>query len=350
MLALAGYPLGLRFRFLDPSPGSPAGQLAEHIVAEYGDAHALRTFAAGLDAITYEFENVPVESARALAQSVPVHPPPEALEVAQDRFDEKLFFRRLSIPTLPFAAAGSRAEFDEALQKVGYPAVVKTRRLGYDGKGQVVIRDAAEAHVAWQSLAGTPLVLESFLEFEREASILAVRGRDDQIALYPPIENHHRDGILRLSLAPALDFPPLFQSLAEEYVKRIMRTLNYVGVLAVEFFLTGERLYANEMAPRVHNSGHWTIEGAETSQFENHLRAVMGWALGAAAPRGYSAMLNLIGKAPPTEALLRLGRAHVHVYGKAPRPGRKLGHVTLRADDPEQLARQLNEARQVIGL
>jgi 5-(carboxyamino)imidazole ribonucleotide synthase len=350
MLALAGYPLGLRFRFLDPSPGSPAGQIAEHIVAEYTDAHALRTFAAGLDVITYEFENVPVDSARTLVQHALVYPPPEALEASQDRLNEKTLFRRLGIPTPPFAPVNTREELDEAIHNVGYPAVLKTRRLGYDGKGQMVIRDAAEAEAAWQGLSGAPLILESLIEFEREASLLAVRGRDGQIAIYPPIENHHRDGLLRLSLAPALDFPPLFHSLAEAYVKRVLTALNYVGVLAIEFFLTGDRLYANEMAPRVHNSGHWTIEGAETSQFENHLRAGLGWPLGSTAPRGYSAMLNLIGEAPPVGGLLKLENAHVHLYGKAPRPGRKLGHLTLRADSAEQLAVQLNEARQIIGL
>jgi 5-(carboxyamino)imidazole ribonucleotide synthase len=340
MLALAGYPLGLRFRVLDPTPDSPAGQLAEQIVAPYDDDVALARLADDAALVTYEFENVPVEAARALERFAPVFPPPAALETAQDRLVEKTFFQRLGIATPPFAAVDTRADLDAALARIGLPAVLKTRRLGYDGKGQLVIRSAAEIEPAWQSLGGQALILERFVAFTRELSLLAVRGRDGATACYPLVENEHRDGILRRSLAPAPDSATL-QPQAEEDAGRILDALGYVGVLAVELFEVGGALLANEIAPRVHNSGHWTIEGAATSQFENHLRAVCGLPLGATAMRGHAAMLNLIGQTPDPADVLRVPEAHLHRYGKAPRPGRKLGHITVCADDAQILAERL---------
>jgi 5-(carboxyamino)imidazole ribonucleotide synthase len=373
MLALAGYPLGLRFRFFDPAPDSPAGQLAEHVVAEYDDWDALRRFAQGVDAITYEFENVPVETARFLTQFAPVYPPPQALEAAQDRLNEKTLFRRLGIPTPPFAPVDSRGQLDAAVRDLGLPAVLKTRRLGYDGKGQHVLRAPESVDAAWQALGGASLILEGFVPFEREVSVLAVRSRTGESAFYPLVENHHRDGILRLSLAPSTRAPlpagegrglenteahslspweragvrANLHATACDYASRVTQHLDYVGVLAIEFFQHDGRLLANEMAPRVHNSGHWTIEGAETSQFENHLRAVLGWPLGSTASRGCSAMLNLIGALPEAQAVLALPNAHLHLYGKAPRPGRKLGHITLRAEDPESLYNLVEQARPI---
>jgi 5-(carboxyamino)imidazole ribonucleotide synthase len=348
MLALAGYPLGLRFRFLDPSPGAPAGQLAEHIVADYADAHSLRVFGRGLDVITYEFENVPVEAARELAQDTPVFPPPEALEVAQDRLSEKALFQRLGIPTPPFARIDACAELEAVLQETGLPAVLKTRRLGYDGKGQRVLHTIDDVEGAWEALGGQPLILEGLIAFEREVSILAVRGRDGATAFYPLIENHHRDGLLRLSISPAPDPITNYQSLAEDHASRIMNCLGYVGVLAVEFFQYQGQLLANEMAPRVHNSGHWTIEGSETGQFANHLRAILGWPLGPTRGRGHAVMVNLVGSLPDAAAVLALPGAHLHLYGKTPRPGRKLGHVTLCADDEPDLQRRLEALRRIV--
>ncbi len=345
MLALAGLPLGLRFRFLEPADESPAGQVAERVVGAFDDADSLDRFADGLDLVTYEFENVPTAAARRLAQRVPVYPPPAALELSQDRLAEKNLFKRLNIPTTEYAAVGSRALLEQAVERLGYPAVLKTRRLGYDGKGQAVIRGPADVERAWRLLGDRPLILEEFIPFEREVSQLAVRGRDGAVAFYPLVENHHEHGILRWSLAPAPGVAADLQAGANDYALRVLRELNYVGVLAIEFFLRGEQLIANEMAPRVHNSGHWTIEGAETSQFENHLRAAAGWPLGSTAPVGWSAMVNLIGAAPDVAALLALPDAHLHLYGKAPRPGRKLGHVTLRAADADQALRRLAEAR-----
>lgn len=348
MLALAGYPLGLEFRHLDLSPTAPVRSLGELVAGEYDDEELLEDFAAGLDVVTYEFENVPVRSARFLERSVAVWPPSAALEAAQDRMAEKALFGDLGIETAPFAAVGSREALERAIAEIGVPAVLKTRRLGYDGKGQFVLRTEAEADAAWAALGGVPLILEGFVAFERELSILAARGADGDAVFYPLVENHHRGGILRLSLAPAPAIDAGLQARAEALARRVLERLGYVGVLAIELFQAGERLLANEMAPRVHNSGHWTIEGAGTSQFENHLRAVCGLPLGSAAPVGASAMLNLIGGAPDAAAVLRHEDAHLHLYGKRPRPGRKIGHVTLRAPDADTLAERLGPLRDLV--
>ncbi len=341
MLALAGYPLGLHCRFLDPEPEVPVTPVAVHMQGAYDDAATLRRFVAGLSAVTYEFENVPVAATEWLAQHVPVYPPPAALAVAQDRLSEKTLFQQLRIPTPPFAPVYSLADLQQAVAALGLPAVLKTRRGGYDGKGQYVLRQPADVERAWQVVPRVPLLLEGFVAFEREVSQLAVRGRDGHVVLYPLVENQHRDGILRLSLAPAPDAPPGLQACAQRYMQRVLETLEYVGVLAIEFFQCGSALLANEMAPRVHNSGHWTIEGAETSQFENHLRAVAGLPLGAPTARGHAAMLNLIGHLPAPQDVLAIPGAHLHLYDKAPRPGRKLGHITLRHEDAAVLHRQL---------
>jgi 5-(carboxyamino)imidazole ribonucleotide synthase len=337
MLARAGEPLGVRCRFLDPSPDVPASRVGELVVGAYDDARALARLADGLAVITYEFENVPVESARRLAERACVFPPPAALEVSQDRVTEKQFLESVGIPVPPWRPVDRRADLDEAVAKLGWPAVLKTRRMGYDGKGQHVIRTAADIDAAWTRLAGRPLVLERFVRFDRELSILAVRGRDGSTACYPLVENRHDAGILRESRAPAPDVPPALQAHAEAHAHGVLDALGYVGVLAIELFQVGDRLLANEMAPRVHNSGHWTIEGAETSQFENHLRAITGLPLGGVAARGASAMLNLIGTLPDPAAVLAIPGAHLHLYGKTPRPGRKLGHVTVCAETPREL-------------
>jgi 5-(carboxyamino)imidazole ribonucleotide synthase len=349
MLALAGYPLGLRFRFLDPVPEAPVDPLAERLTGDFTSGAVLPRFAAGLDVVTYEFENVPVEIAEALAEEVPVYPPPAALEASQDRLTEKTFFRGLGLPTAPFAPVASRAELEQALADLGYPALLKTRRFGYDGKGQWMLRSPGDVGEAWETLGGVPLLLEGFVAFEREVSQLAVRGRDGVIAYYPLVENHHRAGMLRLSLAPAPTLTPALQNRASDYTGRLLHALNYVGVLAVEYFQQGDCLIANEMAPRVHNSGHWTIEGSATSQFENHLRAVLGLPLGSVEVPAPCAMLNLIGTLPEVRTVLAVPDAHLHLYGKAPRPGRKLGHVTLRAPSPDLLQAHLSLLQGMIG-
>jgi 5-(carboxyamino)imidazole ribonucleotide synthase len=335
MLALAGYPLGLRFRLMDTSPDAPAGQMAELITGSYEDALTLAHFADGLSVATYEFENVPVQSVKTLAERVAVYPPPKALEVSQDRLVEKTFFNQLSIPTPRFMKVDTRQDLELALSQIGCPAVLKTRRMGYDGKGQAVLRRPEDVPSAWQTVGGSALILEQFIAFQREVSILSVRGITGQTAFYPLVENHHHDGILRLSIPTNaksyLSEGASLQNLAQDYATRVLEALNYVGVLAIEFFEVDGKLVANEMAPRVHNSGHWTIEGAQTSQFENHLRAIAGLPLGTTELRGYSAMLNLIGTAPEPRDVLAIPGAHLHLYGKAPRPGRKLGHITVCA-------------------
>jgi len=336
MLALAGYPFGLRFRGLDPAPDAPLGQLAELVVAPYDDPPALERFAQGLDLVTYEFENVPGTTAHFLAERLPVFPPPEALVHSQDRLFEKQLFQACGIPVPRFAPVSSPADFASALEQVPLPALLKTRRLGYDGRGQVLVDNADDLGPAWERLGCVPCLLEERIAFDYEVSLLAARSRTGELAFYPLVENQHTEGILAVSRAPAPRASATLQELAQRYVGALLERLSYVGVLAVEFFVVGERLVANEMAPRVHNSGHWTIEGAETSQFEQHLRAILGWPLGSSTPRGYAAMINLLGTVPPIETLLAIPNAHVHLYGKAPRPRRKLGHVTVRANTPEE--------------
>jgi len=348
MLALAGYPLGVHVRCLDALTDAPAGALCELVVGDYADAVTLARFAEGVAVITYEFENVPVTTARQLAEFCPVYPPPLALEKAQDRLVEKSFLRELAIPTPPFLAVESRADLDEALTQIGLPAVLKTRRLGYDGKGQAVLRQPQDRETAWASLQGSPLILEGWVNFDRELSLLAVRSTTGEIAFYPLVANEHRDGILRISRAPAPNLTPALQALAEAYAQRILDALQYVGVLAIEFFQVGQMLLANEMAPRVHNSGHWTIEGAVTSQFANHLCAILGLPLGDTAAIGQSVMLNLIGTLPDRVAVLAVPGAHLHLYDKAPRPGRKLGHITLRADEAQTLEARLVQLQKLI--
>ncbi len=332
MLALAGYPLGIRVKHLGAAHDTSAREVAEQITADYGDKAALAHFAHGVDAITYEWENVPVEAARFLEQFAPVHPRPAALEFSQDRLVEKQFFQELGIATAPFEPVDSLADLHAAARKLSWPSVLKTRRMGYDGKGQAVLRASIPLQNAWNDLAGSPLILEGFVDFDRELSIIAVRSCSGEIRFYPLIQNSHAGGILRLSLAPAPGVNATLQTAAEDIARRVLEKLDYAGVLAIELFQVGDRLLANEMAPRVHNSGHWTIEGAETSQFENHLRAILDLPLGSTAAIGGSAMLNIIGDLPDTHSIFTCRDAHLHLYGKHARTGRKLGHITIRRD------------------
>ena len=332
MLALEGIPLGHRFTFLEPSSEPPAGRLGTVVAAPYDDRAALARIAEASDVVTYEFENVPAASAAFLAARLPVLPPPAALQATQDRLAEKQMFQRLGIPTAPFHSLDTAAQLGAALAATGLPAVIKTRRFGYDGKGQVVAHSAEEAAAALDSL-GPGLLAERLIDFERELSILAVGGLDGRRVFYPLTENHHRDGILRASYAPAPGVTPALQSVAEDLAGTVMERLAYVGVLAIELFEARGRLLASEMAPRVHNSGHWTLDGADTSQFENHIRAVTG--LPPAVPRmaGPAAMLNIIGELPDAAAITAVPGAHLHLYDKSPRPGRKLGHVNITGGD-----------------
>ncbi len=334
MLALAGYPLDQRFVFLDPTPDPCAAPLGEHLQADYLDEAALAAFCAGCDVATFEFENVPARTADVVAAQRPLYPPPQALATAQDRLNEKKLFDDLGIPVPRYLPVATRQALDMAVRITGLPAVLKTRRMGYDGKGQAVLRQPEDLDAAWAQLGSQPLILEAFVPFQREISCLAVRGRDGGLAFYPVVENRHRDGILRLS-TPVLDDP--MQAQAEDYARRVIEKLDYVGVMAFEFFVADGQLFANEIAPRVHNSGHWSIEGAVCSQFENHLRAVAGLPLGSTAARGYSAMVNFIGSAPDTAALAAIAGVHVHLYGKSAKAKRKVGHATLTASDAAEL-------------
>jgi 5-(carboxyamino)imidazole ribonucleotide synthase len=349
MLALAGYPLGLRFAFMDENSEAPAGHLGALTVAGWDDRAALDAFANTVDLVTYEFENVPVAAAERLATHVPVFPAPGALNVAQDRLKEKQLFRDLDIGTARFAEVDTRDDLDRAVAAIGLPSVLKTRTQGYDGKGQRVLRRAADLDPAFAAIGGRPLILEGFVPFDRELSILAARSRTGETAYWPLVENVHRDGILRLSVAPAAEADSGLADAAATIVARVLEALDYVGVLAIELFQFEGRLLANEMAPRVHNSGHWTIEGAKTSQFENHLRAILGLPLGATDAIGVSAMINLIGETPDPSAILGIAGAHLHLYGKPARPGRKLGHVTLVEPGREALESALAQIATLVA-
>jgi 5-(carboxyamino)imidazole ribonucleotide synthase len=345
MLALAGVPMNMRFKCLDPAPSAPAAVAAEQIVGEFDDYATLAEFVAGVDVVTYEFENVPVMAAEWLAQRVPVYPPPAALQIAQDRIHEKQFFADLGVPVPAFRTIDHYNELIEALGVIGLPAVLKTRRFGYDGKGQVVLRTSADAELAWARLGGRPLIVEQFVPFDRELSVVAVRNRSGSILCYPVVENTHRDGILRQSIAPADKAP---QALAENYARLAMEKLGYVGVLAIEFFDVGGTLLVNEMAPRVHNSGHWTIEGAITSQFANHVRAIADLPLGSTQVLGAAGMLNCIGALPDRSQVLAIPGTHFHDYGKSPRPNRKVGHVTITASSSTELRQRLARLIEII--
>jgi 5-(carboxyamino)imidazole ribonucleotide synthase len=327
MLALAGYPLGLDFLFLDPAADAPAGQVAPVLTGAFTEARLLTELSQRSEVLTFDWENISVDALRALKGDTRIAPPIPALATAQDRVSEKKLFERLKIPTTRWMAVSSRAQLTRAMRDVGLPAVIKTRRLGYDGKGQAVVRTKEDAEQAWEQLGAAPLIYEELIPFDCEVSIIGARSPRGEVAVYPLNGNVHSQGILRLTRAPY--GPPSWQRLAAGYLEKALTHFRYTGILTIEFFVKGGKLIANEMAPRVHNSGHWTLEGAATSQFENHLRAILNLPLGSTRPLGYSAMLNLIGTLPPREALLAEKELHLHDYGKQPRPGRKLGHCTL---------------------
>jgi 5-(carboxyamino)imidazole ribonucleotide synthase len=352
MLALAGAPLGLRFRVLDTVADACAGQFVPLVVGDWRDHRALEALAGQADVATFDFENVPAESAQWLALRVPVFPDPRALALAQDRLAEKSLFGELGIPVPGFAAVDDRAGLDAGIARIGAPCILKTRRFGYDGKGQYRLRSPADADAAWAALgeqaATVGLILEAFVPFQRELSVLAVRARDGEFRTWPLTENRHVDGVLSTSLAPAR-VEPETAATAIAHARRLAEALEYVGVFALELFEHDGVLLANEMAPRVHNSGHWTIEGSETSQFQNHLRAVLGLPLGDTRMLGHACMLNWIGELPDAVPVLREPGGHWHDYGKASRPGRKVGHATLRADSAEELVATLERVGDALG-
>lgn len=340
MLALAGYPLGLEFIVLDPSADAGATPLSEHLHGDYDDQNLLAQLAEKADVVTYEFENVPAHVAQFLSEHTQVYPGANALAVAQDRLLEKNFFHDINIPTARFAQVDNLADLQSVMPDIGYPAILKSRRMGYDGKGQVVLKSADDLPGAWQSMQGVASIVEGFVPFTREVSIIAARRPSGEIAFYPLSENKHRGGILRVSEACCDD---ALQAQAQDYVTRLLEKLDYVGVIALELFEVNDGLVANEFAPRVHNSGHWTIEGSETSQFENHLRAILNLPLGSTKTRGFAGMVNFIGDVPFSEQVLSLNNAHLHLYAKQPRKGRKVAHASVRCDDVWQFAEVLQQ-------
>jgi 5-(carboxyamino)imidazole ribonucleotide synthase len=353
MLALAAAPLGVRTLVVDGSADACAGQVSELVVADWNDDEALEAFAARVDVVTFDFENVPAATAERLAGLTNVFPNPGALSIAQDRLAEKTLFRASGLNTPDFEPVDNRDDLVRAVARIGAPAILKTRRLGYDGKGQFRLRTPDDIDAAWAALgeaaASVGLILEAFVPFERELSVVAVRGRDGAFRTWPLTRNWHVDGVLSLSLAPAPGTSDALEQTAIAHARTIAETLDYVGVFALELFVCGGELLGNEMAPRVHNSGHWTIEGAHTSQFENHVRAVLGLPLGDTGVRGASAMLNWIGAMPDPAPVLSMADGHWHDYGKEARPGRKVGHATLCAPDAGSLRVKLAEVGAALG-
>ena len=338
MIALAGYPLGLDFIILDPSNDAGAVGLGEHLHGDYNDQTLLAALAEKADVVTYEFENVPADVAAFLAEHTRVYPAPNALAVSQDRLHEKEFFHQLNIPTANYAAISCLEDFLQAMEHIGYPAILKSRRMGYDGKGQVVLKSADQLAEAWKFVEGVDCIVEGFVDFQREVSIIAARRANGEVVFYPLSENIHDKGVLRISECCVDD---KMQQQAEHYAVKLLDALEYVGVVAIELFDVNGGFVANEFAPRVHNSGHWTIEGAETSQFENHLRAILDLPLGSTKARGYTGMVNFIGGLPSTESVLDIPHAHLHLYAKSARKGRKVAHATVRSDSKEQCSLSL---------
>lgn len=347
MLALAGIPLGQRFVVLCPSDDPGAAIVAEQVHAHFDNKKALSKLAEQVDLVTYEFENVPAESVEFLSHKLPVYPPPRALAIARDRFLEKTLFNDLGIGTAKFFVLESLTDLEQAVERIGLPAIMKTRTEGYDGKGQQLLHVGSDLSIAWQAMAGAEVIIESFVPFDREVSIIAVRSVSGEIAFYPLSENVHKEGILRQSTA-LVDDP--MQAQAEAYAERLLNELNYVGVLAIEFFQIGDELLINEMAPRVHNSGHWTIEGSMCSQFENHIRAILDLPLGSTRSIEHSVMVNIIGEMPDSKELSKLSNTHLHLYDKEERAGRKLGHITLQGMDMLMLQNDLKQLAQMPGI
>jgi 5-(carboxyamino)imidazole ribonucleotide synthase len=342
MLALAGYPLGLRCLFLDRSAQSPGAQVAATLVGDLEDAAQLAELASRSDVVTFDWENISGRALRPLEKLTKVRPPRIALEVSQDRVAEKALFAKLKIPVAAHAAVDSVEGLASATRKIGLPGVLKTRRLGYDGKGQFVLRESSHIEAAWHAIGGVGLIYEKFQDFSREVSLVGARSATGKMVFYPLSANTHGEGILRYGVAPFTNLP--LERAAQRYLKRVMNELQYVGVLTIEFFVVNGKLVANEMAPRVHNSGHWTIEGCVTSQFENHLRAICDMPLGSTRALGHAAMINFLGTMPDRDRLLAIDGLAFHDYGKEARPGRKLGHCTILKARPGERNRSLADA------
>ncbi|MBE0493082.1 MAG: 5-(carboxyamino)imidazole ribonucleotide synthase [Thiomicrospira sp.] len=345
MLAMAGYPLGHKFGFYGLNHDEPAAMLGNmHIQSD--DTDSLGQLVDFADVITYESENTSVELVEKISQTTPVYPSAASLYYSQHRGREKSLFTELNIPCAPYTLVTNLAELHQAVDMIGLPAILKSTTEGYDGKGQFVIKQTSQIEQAWSSIGEREAILEGFIEFKRELSIIAVRNADNQHVYYPLVENQHHEGILRLTVAPAQQISPAIQQQAETYMQALLDQMDHVGVLTLELFETEAGLVANEMAPRVHNSGHWTMEGAQTSQFENHIRAITGLPLGSTVPRQpFAAMVNIIGQHGDIEAVLKMPNAFLHLYDKAERAGRKLGHINVVADSEAELQTSLEQLK-----
>lgn len=337
MLGFAARDLGMQCQFVDPADNPPAAVCGPVLQAEFDDPVALAALARDCDVVTYEFENVPVDALRHIVDQVPVYPPPDALRHAQDRLAEKRLFDNLSIPLPAYRQVDSPGDLRDAAVSIGLPLVLKTRRLGYDGKGQFVVRQFDDIQIAWEQLGGNALIAEAWVEFDYEVSAIGARNVAGDVINFPLTQNKHVDGILHTSRAPVAN--ALISEQAGRFVADLLQHLDYVGVLALELFVVGEQLFANEFAPRVHNSGHWSIEGADPSQFSAHLLAISNGNLAVPKLNGYAGMLNLIGEIPARARELASGT--LHDYGKEPRPGRKLGHITVIAESAAERDKQL---------
>lgn len=348
MMAISGYPLNHQFGFSGNSHDEPSALLG-HMFALEDNTESIESLVAFADVITYESENTDVEMAKQINKDVPVYPGERSLFITQHRGREKALFDQLEIPCAPYQMVNSLADLEKAVEHIGLPAILKTATQGYDGKGQFLMRSSDQIKEAFESMNGVELILEGFVNFKRELSLIAVRNTDNDHQYYPLVENTHHNGILRLTIAPAQNIDAEVQKTAEHYMQTLLDEMDHVGVLTIELFETENGLVVNEMAPRVHNSGHWSIEGANTSQFENHIRAISGMPLGDTTPtHNFSAMVNIIGKIGPIQIPLTMPNAHLHLYDKSERDNRKLGHINITADSLTELDNSIEQLKEFL--
>ena len=341
MLALSAYPLGHKMRFLALSEEDPSSLLGKTFIHN-NNPEVIKKFSEESDVVTYESENTELKIVNEITSTTEVYPGEMSLRLTQHRGLEKKLLNKLNIPCAPFELVNNVSELTQAVTKIGLPAILKTTKDGYDGKGQFLLRSESQINDAWEAMSGAESILEGFINFKRELSLIAVRGANGDLKYYPLVENSHHEGILRLTVAPAQEVSDSLQKKAENYMQALITEINHVGVLTLELFDSDDDLIVNEIAPRVHNSGHWTIEGAQTSQFENHIRAITNSPLGETSVKNrFNAMINIIGKLGPTKKVLETSNAHLHLYDKKERENRKLGHITITSDSYQDLQKSI---------